>query len=41
MFDEVRRELRRLEGGQRISVSLPSDEEGYFDRKCPSRDCLF
>lgn len=40
MFDETRRALRRLEGGQQISVSLPSDAEGYFDRKCPSLECL-
>ena len=35
------RELRRLEGRQQISVSIPSDAEGYFDRGCPSSECLF
>jgi hypothetical protein len=41
MFDELQRESRRLEGPQKISVSMPSDEEGYFDRECPSPECLF
>lgn len=35
------RELRRLEGTHQISVSIPSDAEGYFDRECPSSECLF
>lgn len=34
------RELRRLEDRQQISVSIPSDAEGYFDRECPSPECL-
>jgi len=41
MFDDVLRELRRLEGRQQITVSIPSDAEGYFDRECPSAECLF
>lgn len=41
MFDELMREFRRLERPQQIPVSMPSDEEGYFDRECPSPDCLF
>ena len=41
MFEEMIRELRRLEGRQQISVSIPSDAEGYFDRECPSSECLF
>ena len=41
MFDEVLRELRRLEQPQRIPVSMLSDEDGYFDRECPSPECLF
>ena len=35
------REIRRLGGGQQIPVSVPSDAEGYFDRECPSGECLF
>ena len=41
MFEELERELRRLGGRQTISVSLPSDEDGYFDRECPSTECGF
>lgn len=41
MFDELIRELRQLDGEHRISVSIPSDKDGYFDRRCPSAECLF
>ena len=40
MFENLIRELRSLEGMHRISVSLPLDEDGYFDRECPSQECL-
>lgn len=39
MFDKLLRELKRLEQGVRIPVSLPIDDEGYFDRQCPSESC--
>ena len=41
MFEETIRALHRLDGRHEISVSIPSDAEGYFDRECPSSDCLF
>ena len=41
MLEETIREIRRLGGRQQISVSIPSDVEGYFDRECPSGECLF
>ena len=41
MFDDLQRELRRLGERHTISVSMPSDEEGYFDRECPSSECQF
>lgn len=41
MFEELIREIRRLEGRHKVSVSVPSDAEGYFDRECPSAECLF
>ena len=41
MFDELKRELRRLDGIHEISVSILTDDEGFFDRQCPSSDCLF
>jgi len=40
VFDELIRELRRLEGTHEVSVAIPSDAEGYLDRECPSSECL-
>lgn len=39
MFEELRRELGRLDGTHGFSVSLPSDADGFFDRECPSTEC--
>lgn len=39
MFDELIRELRRLDG-QQVSVPIAADAEGYLDRECPSDACL-
>jgi len=39
MFDDVLRELRRLEQGVNIPIDLPLDEDGFLDRKCPSDAC--
>lgn len=41
MFDELLRELRRLERPQTIRVSISSDDDGYLDRECPAPECLF
>jgi uncharacterized Zn finger protein (UPF0148 family) len=41
MFDELMRELRRLEQPREIRVPLSTDEDGYLDRECPSAKCLF
>jgi hypothetical protein len=41
MFDELIKELRRLDGRQVVSVSIPSDADGYFDRECPGAVCQF
>ena len=41
MFEETQRFLRSLEGGGEVSIPMADDEEGYFDRECPSEDCLF
>lgn len=40
MFDDLRREARRLSGAHSYAVPIPSDGEGYFDRECPSPECL-
>jgi uncharacterized Zn finger protein (UPF0148 family) len=42
MFDNILRELERIkEGGGTISVpvQIPIDNDGYFDRRCPSGAC--
>lgn len=41
MFDDLFREVRRLERGRRISAPVACDSEGYYDRECPSEECLF
>lgn len=41
MFEEVERTLRQFDGADKLSVSIPSDGDGYFDRECPSEECLF
>ena len=40
MFDDVIRELTRLERGMTVSVPLPSDEDGFDEKECPNSDCL-
>jgi hypothetical protein len=39
MFEDLIREVSRLEQSQTISVPLPEDKEGYIDRQCPSAKC--
>ena len=41
MFDELIKEVSRLSGRHEVSVSIPSDENGYLDRECPSSECEF
>lgn len=41
MFEEMIKELKKLDGTTQLTVSLPSDEDGYLDRECPSSDCEF
>ena len=39
MFDDVLRELHRMERGVKISIDLELDDKGYLDRLCPSGEC--
>lgn len=39
MFDEFIRELKRFEQPVSVPIDMPLDEKGYFDRKCPHREC--
>lgn len=39
MFDDLRRQLRRIPGHQSIPISLTLDDDGYLDRACPAPEC--
>lgn len=39
MFDQLLRELRKLEDGILVPVEMPVDDDGYFDRQCPAEQC--
>lgn len=41
MFDDLLKELRRLEQGKKVEVTIQTDDDGFFDRKCPSGECQF
>ena len=41
MFEDTIRTLRKLDGTTSIPVSISYDEDGYFDRECPSEECKF
>ena len=41
MFDELIRELHRLDGTHRVSIPIPTDAEGYLDKECPATECQF
>lgn len=40
MFDKLIRELESLKHRQ-ISVPIKADAEGYLDKECPNKECLF
>jgi hypothetical protein len=39
VFDKLLRELKRLERGVQVPIQIPLDEDGQFDRRCPSEIC--
>jgi uncharacterized Zn finger protein (UPF0148 family) len=39
VFDDLLRELKRLEQGTLIPIQLPLDSDGYMDRACSSETC--
>ncbi len=41
MFDQLKREMRRIGRTQRVFVPIRSDSEGYLDRECPAQKCQF
>jgi hypothetical protein len=39
VFDELLRELKRLEGGVQVPIQVHLDDDGQIDRRCPSDAC--
>jgi uncharacterized Zn finger protein (UPF0148 family) len=39
MFEDLIRELKRMEKPTRIAIDVGLDDERYFDRACPSPEC--
>lgn len=39
MFDDIIRGLQWIPEQQTISVSVPVDDDGYYDRECPAEEC--
>ena len=40
MFDKLIRELRKMER-MKVSIQIETDAEGYYDKECPSKNCMF
>src|SRR5688572_21605215 len=40
MFEKLLRDLEDL-NNQGISVPIEADSEGYLDKECPNKECLF
>lgn len=41
MFDDLLKELKKMEQGIQVSVPIRADEKGYVDKQCPNEDCEF
>lgn len=39
MFDDLLRQLKKLERGVRVPIQIPLDEKGHMDRRCPCDEC--
>ena len=39
MFDEIIRELDSFPSIMEVTISMPLDDKGYFDRRCPHQEC--
>ena len=39
MFDDLLKELKKLERGRTVSIQIETDDNGFFDRECPSTNC--
>ena len=41
MFEKIIKELEALQRMNQVSVPILADENGYYDRECPNKECLF
>lgn len=41
MFDKLLREIKKLEREQTVSVPVKADKDGYLDKECPNKECIF
>lgn len=41
MFEKLIRELEELQRTIKVLVPIKADKEGYYDKECPSKECLF
>ena len=39
MFDEIIREIKKLEQPRTVSINVALDDKGYYDRECPNPEC--
>lgn len=39
MFKKLLNEIKQFEQGVQVSITLPLDGDGYFDRRCQSEEC--
>ena len=41
MFEHLQRQLRDLSKTKEITVPIEADADGFLDKECPSKKCLF
>lgn len=41
MFEKLFREIEALQRTKKMSVPIKADKEGYYDKECPNKECLF
>jgi len=39
MFDDLLRQLKKIEGTQHVPIQMSIDDQAYLDRRCPAEEC--
>lgn len=39
MFDDLIKEIKKLEKGITLSIPIEADKDGYLDKECPGKEC--